>query len=117
MLSCIQLLIGVVGLTVRHKDNRFKDLMVRLFYLANALIILLWVYVFTVRYLHSGAECSGDYIVEKKEAKYLLYVEGMFIKFSSLLVFFVLLLILVGHCLNAMQRATGGIQQAISLDL
>ena len=71
-----------------------------MFWLLNWIILTLWVYVFVVRYMHSGSECSGDFIVKKEEAKYLMYVEGMFIKFCSLLVFFIALLIFMGHLLN-----------------
>ena len=91
--------------------------MIYLFWLCNITLLLLWIYVFLVRYIHSGQECSGDFIVSKKEAKYLLYVEGMFIKFCSLLVLFVALLICVGHLLNFIQRKTGGTVAEIELEL
>ena len=41
----------------------------------------------------------------------------MFIKFCSLLVLFVALLICVGHTLNFIQRTTGGTEIEIELEL
>ena len=107
----------MVGLSVGAIENRFRTFMIYLFWLCNITLLLLWIYVFLVRYIHSGQECSGDFIVSKKEAKYLLYVEGMFIKFCSLLVLFVALLICVGHLLNFIQRKTGGTVAEIELEL
>ena len=89
-----------MGIFLRHKQTSTKNLFVNLFWLANVMLVLLWVFAFVVRYEHSGQECSGDFTVSRKEAKYLMYVEGMFLKFSSLLVLFVVVLIVVGHCLN-----------------
>lgn len=100
LISCFQLGIGMVGLIVRNYDSFIKSIAINLFWLANLLIFLLWFYVFVVRYMHSGSECSGDFIVGKKEAKNLLIVQGMFVKFSSLLIFFVMLLLCCGHFLN-----------------
>ena len=54
IVSCIQLGIGMVGIFVGHIENKFKTLMVLLFWLCNITLILLWVYVFLVRYEHSG---------------------------------------------------------------
>ena len=109
--------VGMVGLFVQGIESYLKSLMVFLFWICNIAILLLWIYVFIVRYIHSGQECSGDFIVSKKEAKYLLYVEGMFIKFCSLLVLFIALLICVGHTLNFIQRKTGGSTAEIALEL
>ena len=95
-----QLCIGVFILFVRYKDNVLKQLLLFIFRVSGLAIILLWVYAFTVRYMHSGAECSGDLIVNKSKMHNLLYIEGMFIKFSSLLVFFICFLYIMGHILN-----------------
>ena len=107
-LSCVQLSMGTLGLFVRHKESWFKQLLLKLFWLANVLLILVWGFAFFLRYMHSGRECSGDFIVKRSEAKYLLYVEGMFLKFTSLLVFFLVLLLTIGHVINCCQRLTGG---------
>ena len=56
-------------------------------------------------------------IVSNKAAHKLLYVEGMFIKFSSLLVFFILLLLFMGHILNFCQRITGGTETQIEFEI
>ena len=117
LLSCIQLGIGMVVLFVRHKENWFKILFVNVYKLLGFAIILLWVYGFLVRYMHSGCECSGDFIVSKGKAKNLLYVEGMFIKFSSLLVFFVIFLYLVGNVINCYSKCVGGTQFEIQFDI
>ena len=99
-LTCTQLGTAMIGIFISHVENWFRTFMVLLFWLCNITIVLLWLYAFTVRYLHSGKECSGDFIVSRKEAKSLMYVEGMFIKFCSLLVLFIALLLVVGHVLN-----------------
>ena len=91
--------------------------MVNLFWLANALLVALWLFAFLVRYMHSGRECSGDFVVSKTEASHLLYVQGMFLRFTSLLILFVLVLILAGHSLNYYQKLTGGTQVDISLEI
>ena len=98
----------MVVLFVRHKENWFKSLSVLVFKLIGFAIFLLWVYGFLVRYMHSGCECSGDFIVSKTKAKNMLYVEGMFIKFSSLMVFFIIFLYLVGNVINLWQKCVGG---------
>lgn len=90
----------MIVLFVRHKENWLKKLFVFAFQVAGLAIILLWIYGFTVRYMHSGCECSGDFIVSKTKAANLLYVEGMFLKFSSLLVFFIILLFMMGNVIN-----------------
>ena len=100
LLSCIQLGIAIVVIFVRHLENWFKKLSELLSTLAGFSILLLWIYGFTVRYMHSGCECSGDFIVSKNKAKNLLYVEGMFLKFSSLLVFFIMVLYAMGNVIN-----------------
>ena len=82
--------------------------MVNLFWLSNGLLIILWIFAFIFRYMHSGRECSGDFVVSKSEASHLLYVQGMFLRFTSLLILFVLVLILAGHSLNFYQKHTGG---------
>ena len=108
ILSCIQLGLGTLGLFVRHKETWFKWLLIKLFALSNLLLIIVWGYAFLVRYEHSGAECSGDYIVKSSEAKYLLYVEGMFLKVTSLLLVFLGLLFGFGRCCTYLQHLTGG---------
>ena len=107
----------MIGCFISHIENKFKTIMVWLFWAAGIAIVLLWIFVFIVRYMHSGCECSGDFIVSKKEARSLLYVEGMFIKFCSLLILFIGLLILVGHILNFIQRQTGGTQVDVALEI
>ena len=99
------------------EETRLRSLLRGVFWLANTLILLLWIYVFIVRYMHSGQECSGDFIVSKKEAKYLMYVEGMFIKFCSLLIFFIVVLYVMGNVLNKCQQWTGGTVSAIELEI
>ena len=112
-----QFAIGVVVLFVRHKENWFKSLLILIFKLSGLVILVLWLYAFVVRYMHSGCECSGDFIVNKTKAKNLLYIEGMFIKFSSLLVFFIVFLYVIGHVLNCYQRCLGGNQYAIGFEI
>ena len=104
-------------LFVRHAENWFKSLIVFIFKVSGLVILALWFYAFLVRYMHSGRECSGDFIVGKTKAKNLLYVEGMFIKFSSLLVLFLVFLYIVGHVLNCYQRCLGGNQYAIGFEI
>ena len=117
LLSCVQLAVGMVVLLLRHKESWVKSITVFLFWLSSWLMFGLWGYVFLVRYMHSGSECSGDFIVSKKKAQNLLYIEGMFIKFSSLLVFFVLLLYVMGILINLCQRLTGGTAVKIEFDI
>ena len=54
LISCIQLGTGMVGLYLGGIENRFKTIMVYLFWLCNIALLLLWIYVFFVRYSHSG---------------------------------------------------------------
>ena len=109
---------GLVHLFMNFKEEtRLRSLLKGVFWLANTLIVMLWIYVFIVRYMHSGQECSGDFIVSKKEAKYLMYVEGMFIKFCSLLIFFIVLLYVMGSILNKCQQWTGGTVSAIEFEI
>ena len=112
-----QLCIGIFILFVRYKDNMLKQFLLFIFRVSGLAIILLWLYAFTVRYMHSGAECSGDLIVNKSKTHNLLYIEGMFIKFSSLMVLFLVFLYIVGHVLNCYQRCFGGNQYAIEFEL
>ena len=53
-ISCIQLVTGMVGLYLGGIENRLKTIMVYVFWLCNIALILLWIYVFFVRYSHSG---------------------------------------------------------------
>ncbi len=109
LVSCSQLIFGVIGMLVQGEEGKLKTVMKILFKLSNSLMITLWIYAFLVRYMHSGSECCGDYTVSKDKAKSLLYIQGMFIKFTSLFICFMLLLVVVGMCLNYYQRLTGGI--------
>ena len=61
-----QLVISILGVLFTTEVSRFRNLLTCLFWLANLLTVVLWVYVFVVRYMHSGRLCSGDYIVHKK---------------------------------------------------
>ena len=99
-LSSIQLVAGSVGMMMEYKRNWQTNLLKLSFWLANVLIFGIWIYAFFVRYMHSGQECSGDLIIKKTEAKYLLYMQGTFLKFTSLFFCFIVVLIGVGHCLN-----------------
>mmetsp|Transcript_24482 Transcript_24482/g.32810 ORF Transcript_24482/g.32810 Transcript_24482/m.32810 type:complete len:93 (+) Transcript_24482:309-587(+) len=90
----------MVVLFLRYKETWLKRLVVLFFRLAGYMLIVLWLYAFLVRMMHSGEECCGDLIVSKTKAKNMLYVEGMFIKFSSLLVFFIILLYVMGNAIN-----------------
>ena len=111
------MIIGTIGLFIRYRENWVKTLLINLFWLANVLIVFLWLFAFLVRFMHSGRECSGDFVVSKKEASHLLYVQGMFLRFTSLLILFVAVLITAGHCLNCYQKHTGGTQVGIELEL
>ena len=93
---------------MQHEETKVKRTLMWLFRLSNTIIIFLWVYALLVRYMHSGSECCGDDIVSKEKAKSLLYVQGLFIKFTSLFICFMLLLVVIGMILNAFQRASGG---------
>ena len=116
-MSCTQLVLGIVGLFMGSKETFLKRLFIFLLWLANLAIMLLWAFAFTVRYMHSGCQCSGDFIIQKKEADKLLHVEGMFLKFSSLLLVFIFLLIFMGHLINYCQKITGGNQIEIDLEI
>ena len=116
LVCCTQLGLCIMVIFMQHKNNWLKKLLVFLFKLAGLLILSLWLYAFIVRYMHSGAECSGDFIIGKSKAKNLLMIEGLFIKFSSLLVFFVLLLYFMGNVINCYQRISGGNQFQIQLE-
>jgi len=118
LLSCGQFVIGILHLLFNKQLGVCLGSLIKfLFWLANILITILWFFVFTVRYMHSGSECSGDLIVSKKEAKYLMYVEGMFIKLCSLFMCFIILLFMMGHLLNYCQRKTGGSTCEIELEI
>ena len=54
LLCCIQLGTGMIGLLTGGIENRLKTIMVWLFWLCNIALILLWLFVFFVRYSHSG---------------------------------------------------------------
>ena len=116
-LASAQFVIGVFVLFVHHKENWVKTLLTFTFKTLNILVIILWIYGFSVRYMHSGCECSGDFIVTKTKAKNLLIVEGMFLKFTSLLVAFILVLFSMGNVINCFNRITGGTEIEISFDI
>ena len=99
------------------EPGKMKTIMKTLFYFFNTAMICLWIYAFFMRYMHSGRECTGDLTVEKDKAKSLLYVQGMFIKFTSLFIIFMMLLVVVGICLNYYQSLTGGTQHSVSLEV
>ena len=97
--------------------EKLRKVVMYVYWLLGLAMLLLWVYVFLVRYQHSGMECSGDLIVKKTDVKHLLYVEGAFIKVCSLLVLFIALLACVGHMLNLSQRFTGGMVTEIEFEI
>lgn len=54
-LSCIQCVVGILHMLLSKEiGSRCAKLLKFLFWLANLLIVLLWFFVFTVRYMQSG---------------------------------------------------------------
>ena len=61
-----QLVVSIIGVLATTEISRLRVWLTCFFWLANLLTVVLWIYVFFVRYMHSGKLCSGDFIVHKK---------------------------------------------------
>ena len=54
--------------------------------LASLMEVLLWIYLFVIRFSHAGQVCSGDYLARKNPDKEVCRVQGLFIKVVAFLV-------------------------------
>ena len=66
LMASIQLVVSIFGVIATVETSRFRSWLTCIFWLANLLTVVLWIYVFIMRYMHSGRLCSGDFIVHKK---------------------------------------------------
>ena len=98
---CFQLLFfmtvieGVISLFAHQiskvvKDKRSADPVLQLaifFYaIASLMEVLLWLYLFAIRFSHAGQVCSGDFLARKKASGGYVRIQGIFIKVVALLV-------------------------------
>ena len=54
--------------------------------IASLMEVILWIYLFIVRFSHPGQVCSGDYLSRKSADNQYCRVSGLFIKAVALLV-------------------------------
>lgn len=70
-----------VSVQVDKKQSEPVYKMAIFFYaMASLMEVILWLYLFTIRFSHAGQVCSGDFLPNSKPRTGYCPVEGLFIK-------------------------------------
>ena len=86
--AVISLFAHQISRVVHDKKSAEPVLQLAIFFYAMASLfeVMLWLYLFAVRFSHAGQVCSGDFLARKKASTGYVRIQGLFIKVVALMV-------------------------------
>ena len=86
--AVISLFAHQIARIVHDKKSAEPVLQLAIFFYAMASLVevILWLYLFAIRFSHAGQVCSGDFLSRKKASGQYVRMQGLFIKVVALLI-------------------------------
>ena len=120
-MTIVEVVISLFAYTIHNnmkaKDNAEPVYQLAIFFYAMASLmeVLIWLYLFTVRFSHEGQVCSGDYLSRMKADNQYCRVQGLFIKAVAGLVIAAIccIIFLVPYLSNKKRKRALRAQQSI----